>query len=342
MSGRRPWAAAITQYGFKPWLSGKPRQSENPGREDLTLDRRFLTLFVLANDASKPRKLNIPFRYLKAAGALSVVFSLVLAFIVLDYMRLRVNHVEFSSLKKENAEQKAVLQDFASKISGLESQLARLNLFDKKIRIIANIEKDPKPAGGAEQVLGMGGDSSVDESAFPSAGSRVDELVEKMRSDLLNLEYQAAEQEESFVDLNDHLVKKSVMLASTPSIWPAKGWVTSRFGSRISPFTGAPQHHAGMDIANSTGTPVIASADGIVVKVAKEANLGRVVVVSHGYGIKTTYGHLAETAVAVGQRVKRGAKIGAIGSTGRSTGPHLHYAVSLNGINVNPEKYILD
>ncbi|MBW7956829.1 MAG: M23 family metallopeptidase [Deltaproteobacteria bacterium] len=306
------------------------------------MDRRFLTLFVLANDASKPRKLNIPFRYLKVAGVLSIVFSLALAFVIIDYMRLRVNHVEFSSLKKENSEQKAVLQGFASKISDLESQLARLNLFDKKIRIIANIEKDPKPAGGAEQVLGMGGDSSVDENTFPSAGAKVDELVEKMRSDLLNLEYQAAQQEESLVELSDHLVNKSVMLASTPSIWPAKGWVTSRFGSRISPFTGAPHHHAGIDIANSIGTPVIAPADGIVVKAAKEANLGRAVVISHGYGIKTTYGHLSETFVAVGQRVKRGAKIGTIGNSGRSTGPHLHYSVSLNGINVNPEKYILD
>lgn len=306
------------------------------------MDRRFLTLFVLANDASKPRKLNIPFKYLKVAGALSIVFSLVLAFVLVDYTRLRVNHIEFSSLKKENAEQKAVLNGFATKISDLESQIARLNLFDKKIRIIANIEKDPKPAGQAEQVLGMGGDSSVDENAFPTAGAKVDELVEKMRSDLLNLEYQAADQEESFVELNEHLVKKSVMLASTPSIWPAKGWVTSRFGSRISPFTGAPQHHSGLDIANSIGSPVIAPADGIVVKVAKEANLGKAVVVSHGYGIKTTYGHLSETFVSVGQRIKRGARIGSIGNSGRSTGPHLHYSVSLNGINVNPEKYILD
>ncbi len=306
------------------------------------MDRRFLTLFVLANDASKPRKLNIPFRYLKAAGALSIVLSLALAFVIADYARLRVNHVEFSSLKKENAEQKDVLQGFASKISELESQLARLDLFDKKIRIIANIEKDPKPVGQGEQVLGMGGDSSVDEGTFPSTGAKVDELVEKMRSDLLNLEYQAAEQEDSFVELNDRLVKKSVMLASTPSIWPSKGWVTSRFGSRISPFTGAPQHHAGLDIANSIGTPVIAPADGIVVKAAKEKNLGRVVVISHGYGIKTTYGHLSEASVTVGQRIKRGARIGAIGNSGRSTGPHLHYTVSLNGINVNPEKYILD
>lgn len=306
------------------------------------MDRRFLTLFVLTNDISRPRQLKVPFRSLKIAGAVTAVFTLVLAFVLADYVRLRANHVETSGLKRENTDQKLVLRSFAAKINELEGSLAKLSLFDKKLRIIANIEGDPRPAGQTEQVLGLGGDSMVDEELFATPGAKVNELVDKMRGDLLNLEHQAATQETSFNELNQYLANKSVMLASTPSIWPAKGWVTSDFGSRISPFTGAPQHHSGIDIANRVGTPVVSPANGIVVKVGRDTSLGKAVVISHGYGIKTTYGHLSETFVKVGQRVERGARIAVMGNTGRSTGPHLHYAVTMNGISVNPEKYILD
>jgi len=307
------------------------------------LEKKFLTLFVLTNDASRTRQFRLPFRHLKIAGVVSGLFALVLALVLVDYARIKTDHIKYGSLWAENSDGKNALQSFASRIKELEGQLAKLSLFDKKIRIIANMEKEPMPAGhGDHQLLGMGGDSVVEEELFSNPGAKVEELVGKMRSDLMNLEHMASSQEESFAELKDYLAKRSVMLASTPSILPAKGWVTSSYGSRVSPFTGTPQHHTGLDIANRVGTPVVASADGMVVQVGKEANLGRFVVISHGYGIKTTYGHLSETKVRAGQKVKRGVLIGEMGNTGRSTGPHLHYAVSVNGLNVNPEKYIVD
>jgi len=307
------------------------------------LDKRFFTLFVLTNDASKTRQFRLPFRSLKIAGAVSGLFALVLAFVLVDYARIKTTDMEYGSMKTANSEQKLALQGFASKIKELEGQLAKLSLFDKKIRIIANLEKEPRPAGHSDnQLLGMGGDSVVEEEMFTRPGAKVGELVDKMRSDLMNLEHMASTQEESFTELKDYLARRSVMLASTPSILPAKGWVTSNFGSRVSPFTGTPQHHTGMDIANRIGTPVAASADGIVVQAGKNTSLGNFVAISHGYGVKTTYGHLSETLVNAGQKVKRGTQIGLMGNTGRSTGPHLHYAVSVNGLNVNPEKYIID
>lgn len=307
------------------------------------MDKRFLTLFVLTNDASKTRQFRLPFRSLKIAGAVSGLFALVLAFVLFDYAKLKSVDMEYGSLKMASSEQRLTMQAFASRIKELEGQLAKLSLFDKKIRIIANIEKEPMPAGHSDQqLLGMGGDSVVEEELFTKPGAKVGELVDKMRSDLMNLEHMASTQEESFTELKDYLSKRSVKLASTPSILPAKGWVTSNYGSRVSPFTGEPQHHTGIDIANRIGTPVAASADGIVVQAGKNSSLGKFIVVSHGYGIKTTYGHLSEVLVRPGQKVKRGSQIGQMGNTGRSTGPHLHYAVSVNGLNVNPEKYIVD
>lgn len=306
------------------------------------MEKRFLTLFVLTNDASRTKQFRIPFKFAKAAGALSIVFTLVFSFIILDYVRLKSHALELYRLKQENISQKIELQGFASKIKDMESQLTRLNIFDKKLRIIANIEK-PKAGGAQDELLGIGGDSSKEAEDYLSApGAKVDKLVKQMSEDMTNIEGKANSQEKSFTELHEYLMKKSSFLAATPSIWPVRGWVTSPFGQRVSPYTGLPQMHKGLDIANRPGSPVVAPADGIVIKSAWESGLGKTLTIRHGYGVATIYGHLSETFVRLGQKVKRGQKIGAVGNTGHSTGPHLHYEVALNGVEVNPARYILE
>lgn len=306
------------------------------------MNKRFFTLFVLTNDASKPRQFKVPVKTFKVAGAVSAFFCLILAFMLFDYIRLKAASIELSGLKKENTAQRLELQGFAGKIKELEVQLAKLNLFDKKIRSIAKID-DKKGIAKNDQLLGMGGDSSAEEEEFfTGPKAKVDELVGKMRSEITQLESRAKTQETSFSEIHDYLLKQQSYLASTPSIWPLRGWVTSNYGERTSPFTGSQQHHTGIDIANRVGTPVIATADGIVVEVERGTALGKNIVISHGYGMRTTYGHLEEAFVKPGQKIKRGTKIGSVGNTGRSTGPHLHYEVSLNGVAVNPSKYILN
>jgi murein DD-endopeptidase MepM/ murein hydrolase activator NlpD len=135
-------------------------------------------------------------------------------------------------------------------------------------------------------------------------------------------------------------------LASTPAIRPlsgdAKSWVTSRFGYRKSPFTGRREFHKGLDIASRKGTPILATADGVVTFAGKKGLLGMTIVIDHGHGMKTRYGHNHELLKKRGDKVKRWEPIALMGSSGRSTGPHTHYEVHLNGIPVNPEKYILN
>ncbi|MFQ5442528.1 MAG: M23 family metallopeptidase [Thermodesulfobacteriota bacterium] len=303
---------------------------------------RYLTFFVLSNDTSRPRRLKLSLTAAKVLGACSVLSFLVLAFVVYDYTKIKANSREFFRLKKENAQQKIEIQDFSSKIRGLESQVARLDLFDKKLRIIANIEGPKKPAVTG-QVKGIGGGSSMDvEDYLLTPGSKVDELVGQMRSDLTQLKLKADSQESRFAELQGQLLKKSGILAATPSIWPVRGWVTSTYGKRVSPFTGLTQNHRGIDIANRKGTPVVSTARGTVVRIARDANVGKFLVIRHGYGIKTIYGHLSKVNVRVGEKVKRRQKIASLGNTGRSTGSHLHYGVSVNGVFVNPTKYILN
>jgi len=304
------------------------------------LKKKCLTFFVLANDASRTRQIKIPVTLIKGICVAAATASLILAFVVYDYVKLKGNALELGRLRRENISQKLELQNFAGKIRGIEDQYQKLSMFDKKLRIVANIEK-PK-GSDRDELKGLGGDSTKDvEDYLSTPKAKVDDLLKDMHSEINQLEQKAISQEKSFVEIQEHLMNQSLFFAATPSIWPVKGWVTSPFGVRTSPFTGTHQMHKGMDIANRVGTPVVSTADGIVVKATWDSGFGKTVSIRHGYGMVTVYGHLSEINVRVGQKVKRGQKIAAVGSTGHSTGPHLHYAVSMNGVEVNPAKYIL-
>jgi murein DD-endopeptidase MepM/ murein hydrolase activator NlpD len=129
-------------------------------------------------------------------------------------------------------------------------------------------------------------------------------------------------------------------LAAAPNLWPVEGTVTGSFGERIDPFNGEGAFHSGVDISTSYGHPVLAPADGLVIFSEIFGGYGRMVVINHGNGISTRFGHLSAFAVAPGQRVQRGDIIGYVGLSGRSTGPHLHYEVRINNTPVNPYKYL--
>ncbi len=134
---------------------------------------------------------------------------------------------------------------------------------------------------------------------------------------------------------------KLIYVSSTPSIWPVKGWVTSDFGYRRSPFTLARDFHPGLDIAAQWGTPIVSSADGVVTMAGYKGGLGKVVIVDHGFGMTSIYGHTSKLLVKEGDHVKRGMRVALVGSTGHSTGPHLHYEIHMDGVPVDPMKYIL-
>jgi len=152
----------------------------------------------------------------------------------------------------------------------------------------------------------------------------------------------AEERSGSLEALAAQLESKRHKLASMPSIWPARGWLTSRFGYRTSPFTGRRQRHAGIDIATKIQTPILAPAKARVSFVGTKGPLGNTVVLDHGYGVRTFYGHTHEIHVKIGDEVERGQEIASVGNSGRSTGPHLHYTVEVGGESVNPMNYIFD
>jgi murein DD-endopeptidase MepM/ murein hydrolase activator NlpD len=130
--------------------------------------------------------------------------------------------------------------------------------------------------------------------------------------------------------------RREALASSTPSIWPAHGWLTGTFGGRSDPFSGEPAFHQGLDISTDKGQPVFATADGTIESASYTGDYGNLIVIKHGFGLMTRYGHLSGFAVKPGQSIKRGAVIGYVGSTGRATGAHLHYEILANGKLINP------
>ncbi len=205
-------------------------------------------------------------------------------------------------------------------------------------RIIANLEKGHEPAS----FIGMGGPSPSDIRDKLKAEKDEKGLVQQMKTDIERLRSEAMSREESLSELEKLLQAKKEILVHTPSVWPVMGWVTSGFGFRSNPFTGLTQMHEGVDVSNRIGTPVIATANGIISDIGNDSAHGKIIIISHGFGMITRYSHLSKVLVRVGQKVKRGEKIAEVGMTGKTTGPHLHYEVRLNGIPINPMRYILN
>jgi murein DD-endopeptidase MepM/ murein hydrolase activator NlpD len=234
--------------------------------------------------------------------------------------------------------QRSQINNFANQINELKSSLMALNDFEQKIRVMANLEHKADQAS----LFAIGGSMPDDLDTQIPLNQDHDRLIREMHDHMEQVEQASAVQQSSFEKLIKSLEGKRNLLAATPSLRPTKGWISSQFGYRVSPFTGRKELHRGLDIATHHGTSIIAPADGVVTYSGKKWLMGNMITLDHGYGMVTRYGHINELIKKKGDHVKRGDVIATVGNTGRSTGPHLHYEVRLNGVPVNPMKYILD
>jgi septal ring factor EnvC (AmiA/AmiB activator) len=302
------------------------------------LDKEYFNILIFGHKTSKTRHLRIKKKTVKIGLYLFTFAFLSGIFFFCDYIQVKKKAFELRQLRQETQAQKSQIQFFSSRIEDLEKQLSKLKDFDRKIRIIANLEKGQEAAS----FMGMGGPSPSDIRDKMKVEKDEKGLVQQMKSDIERLRTEAMSREESLSELEKLLQTKKMMLVHTPSIWPVMGWVTSGFGFRTNPFTGLTQMHEGLDISNRVGTIVIAPADGIVSDIANDLAHGKALVISHGFGMTTRYSHLSKALVRIGQKVKRGDKVAEVGMTGKTTGPHLHYEVRVNGIPANPMRYILN
>jgi len=295
------------------------------------------TVMIMSDPTAKVRKIRVPafapVQLISAAVAVLLVIGILTAYFVSDYVRMKGELTELNALRKENTVQRFQLQAFSRNLDLLNREIDSLRNFDHKLRVLADLEETPD----SDTLLGIGGPEKLN---LPPAYQT--NLAGQIVDDLNTLQQNAARQEISYQELIDFFSDQKSLLASTPSIWPVRGWVTSGFGKRLDPFTGYPKMHEGLDIATHTGTPVIAPCDGIVTRVKRDYGYGKMLEINNGHGIVLRFGHNSKIAVKRGDRIKRGDLICYVGNTGRSTGPHLHYEVIVNGVPVNPKKYILN
>ena len=305
---------------------------------------RKITFFILSYTGSTVKQITLSRRFLGTISACVTVFVILSAFVSYDYYTIKTTfnkqklESKIANQKDEIVTQRRQIQKFSNEINTLKSTLVELNNFEKKIRIIANIEKPAED----DSLFGVGGSNTEDlDSQAPSAENQ-NGLMREMHSRTRQLTLASINQKSGLESLYNELVRQRNLLSSTPSIRPATGWISSRFGYRKSPFTGLREFHKGLDIANRKGTPIIATGDGTITFASSKGSLGKVVVINHGHGMITRYAHLQKILVKRKENVKRGDTIGYMGNSGRGTGPHVHYEVLLNGIPVNPKKYILN
>jgi murein DD-endopeptidase MepM/ murein hydrolase activator NlpD len=328
--------------------------------------RQSYTVMILPNPTSKAYRFSVSRKQVKIALSCTAAATVLLVVFIVQYFYMVGNIWELTLLRKETSVQKSKIEHFSQSVDGLKTQLDRLKEFDIKLRMITDLNV---PAD-ANRYLGVGGDPTAAQQDGPTenlpeltgvvggAGGTEDpiepsivakafseshvEMIRELEEDLATLRVLAAKQEQSFQELTEGIEHRRAKWASTPSIWPVKGWVTSGFGPRISPFTGHPAMHRGVDISVPANTPFVAPANGVVTLARWDGGLGNAIKIDHGYGYQTAYGHLNKILVRQGQRVKRGDVIGLVGNTGLSTGPHLHYQVSVNSTPANPLRYVLN
>jgi murein DD-endopeptidase MepM/ murein hydrolase activator NlpD len=280
-----------------------------------------------------------PLRRITLSGGGIVLLSLGIAGLIAGCVVLACGYIgmrhvgdEYFALKNENAALREQLDVFENQYETVDADLTAIRETQERFLSSAGIQSKEDP------LFGIGGPSPEDGELT----RRHDLLISDMGNRLDELARECAVRERTLQELLIFFDTKNDLLDATPSVWPARGFLSSGFGFRRDPFTHRIKMHEGLDIANKAGTSVFAAADGIAVFCGFESGYGRLITIDHGYGYKTRYGHLDSILINMGDKVQKGEKIGTIGCTGRCTGPHLHYEVRVNDVPVNPKRYVTD
>lgn len=300
--------------------------------------KKYYTIMVTSDLSSRMHQFVVLKSLIKAAAIISCCFIILFGFLLYSYLTSNNQSRLVGKLKEQITRQKIDLQTYANAVKDLEKQVSYMQRFDKKLRAIASLDTSESPPGS----VGIGGPSPQDGAKDLDRSPGKLAVADKLKKDLTKLSKAVAQQEDSFRELEGFFRYQKALFSSTPSIWPSKGWFASPFGYRKSPATGKNEMHYGIDISGREGSPIIAAADGIVSYIGKDEGYGNLIEVDHGFSVMTRYAHNSSNDVRIGQKVRKGEVIAKMGNTGKSTGPHLHFEVLINGVQVNPNRYILE
>jgi len=294
-----------------------------------------VTVFLLPDGENNVRQFKLPVPSLAASVFLLIISVASLFWYISDYYEMKVQMPRLAQLEKENEQKRQQLIHLAQRIDAISNEVGTQKELSRKLKIMVNLEVD-------DEAYGLGGPAPIFSDPQNPEVKNEKELARVMHRSMDNLESEISVGVKEKSDLLEFFENQKMLLASTPSIRPVNGWMSSRFGYRISPFTGKREFHRGIDIATKMGAPILAPADGIVTFRGRNGGFGRTLTIKHGHGLVTKYAHLKKALVKKEQYVKRGETIALVGNSGRSTGPHLHYEVHLNKMAVDPLRYIIN
>lgn len=298
------------------------------------------TFLVVRSEDTPVRQFTLSTRTFRVVGGVGILASLLLAGFGISAALDATARIQNRALEARNQALSTELDRFRDRVTRLESTLGELADKDAQIRSLAGLD----PIDPEVMEVGVGGPGLGSPEAYPLWA--VDPVASQdafaLSYDLNALERRARLLSESLHEASDSLESQRDMLESTPSILPTVGWLTSGFSrARFHPIHNRPMPHQGVDISAPRGTPIFAAAKGKVVQAGWNSGYGLTVVIDHGYGYQTLYGHASKLLVQAGQMVTRGDVIAQVGATGIATSPHLHYEVLRYGAPQNPANYIL-
>jgi murein DD-endopeptidase MepM/ murein hydrolase activator NlpD len=295
------------------------------------LGKSFYTFIVIPHASPRLHKLKLPVRAVYILTAVGVVSFFVAVALGFSYAKMAFRAADYDKLQIENTDLKIQKKNLEVATVKLGEKLS--NLEQKSVKIQNLIENDNTTKHSKLNGPAVGGSTVNYTTAEILKSSNLKENIDLLKDRTAELESQ--------LSLSEQIaVHRATMKRYTPSIWPVKGAITSHYGNRADPFNGDSELHLGLDISALFSTPIHAPADGIVLFSEKKAAYGNLIIVDHGNGLTTRFGHLSRFLVRPGQKVKRGDVIGLVGMTGRATAPHLHYEVRLNDRPVNPRNYL--
>jgi murein DD-endopeptidase MepM/ murein hydrolase activator NlpD len=281
---------------------------------------RFNVLVVRA-DGRQLRRLSVPRWATRAAVVAGVACTIANVVLVTDYARVRRDHGTVMATRDQLEERARALEPMERRLAELRTEIVAWDGLHAAIL---------KPLGGERYAAsGIGGPALA--APGTHAVDQVDALLAHVREESRRLRALARVAKEA-----------GSVLAALPSRLPLRAALNSAFGPRLSPWSGSPEFHAGVDLAARAGTPVKATAPGTVRVAGTTPGYGTLVALDHGHGVESRYGHLQSVSVSQGQRVERGQLIGLSGNTGRSTAPHLHYEVLVDGRSIDPRRIARD
>lgn len=290
------------------------------------MERRFYTFLIFTGAHGKLRKIQLPFYVLHIVLAFSVVGVLTVGALANSYVKMLLKVSNYNNLRTEREALKSQYRTLQGVVNQANAKLGSLEALAAEVVLTYGFGEARRQFPQGLLAVAMQNNNSPLEAGFRTS------------LDTFGLMKQSAVSSPG--DSSDFFFSQRLDGPMVPSIWPVRGQITAGFGQRLDPFSGEGAFHSGLDISAPYGTGVDAAAEGLVFYAGQDQGYGNEILIDHGYGIKTKYGHLSQIYVVVGQEVKRGQAIGAVGTSGKTTGPHLHYEVLVQETPVNPSRYL--